>query len=141
MKIVAVAVISAALPFSASLAQVSPLPEGFETQPVLKATQTRDNQPIVYPTGKPEIVSVIGTIQPGGRTPLHLHPVPVYVYVLEGEIELRSKGGTPHRYKPGSAYIEALNHDHQLFNVGNTAAKVLVVFVGEEGKPTTVSAR
>lgn len=118
------------------------LPAGFKTQPLLKTGQTRDKQPIAYPkTDKPEMISVIGTIEPGGRTPLHEHPVPTYVYVLEGELELQSHGGEPHRYKAGDAYIEALNHKHQLFNKGNVPAKVLVVFVGEEGKPTTIAAQ
>jgi quercetin dioxygenase-like cupin family protein len=83
----------------------------------------------------------IGIIEPGGRTPLHEHPVPIYVYVLEGEVELQSHGGQPHQYKAGEAYIEALNHQHQLFNKGSVPAKVLVVFVGEEGKPTTITAK
>jgi hypothetical protein len=100
-------------------AQDSPLPAGFKTQPLLKSGQTRDKQPIAYPkTDKPEIISVIGVIEPGGRTPLHEHPVPT-----------------------GEAYIEALNHQHQLFNKGNVPAKVLVLFVGEEGKPTTITAK
>jgi quercetin dioxygenase-like cupin family protein len=121
-------------------AQDSALPAGFKTQPLLKAGQTRDKQPLTYPrTERPEIVSVIGTIEPGGRTPLHEHPVPTVVYILEGEVELQSHGGAPHRYKAGEAYIEALNHPHQLFNKGTVPAKVLVVFVGEEGKPTTVT--
>ena len=124
-----------------SLAQDNALPAGFATQSVLKTTATRDDEPIVYPTGKPEIVSVIGTIEPDGRTPLHLHPVPVYVYILEGEVELRTEGREPHRYNAGEAYIEALNRNHQLFNVGGTPARVLVVFVGEEGSPTTVAAK
>jgi len=51
--------------------------------------------------------------------------VPTYVYVLEGEVELQSQGGQPHQYKAGEPYIEALNHQHQLFNKGNVPAKVL----------------
>jgi quercetin dioxygenase-like cupin family protein len=118
------------------------LPHGFETQPLLKTGKTRDNDAIAYPkTEKPELISVIGTIQPGGRTPLHEHPVPTYVYVLEGEVELQTEGAQPHQYKTGQAYIEALNRKRQLLNKGNTPAKVLVVFVGEEGKPTTIAAK
>lgn len=122
-------------------AQDDALPAGFTTEPVLRSTQSRDGEPIVYPGGTPEIVSVIGTIEPGGRTPLHEHPVPTYVYLLEGELELRTEGREPQRYKAGEAYIESLNRRHQLFNVGDTPARVLVVFVGEEGKPTTVAAQ
>lgn len=118
------------------------LPQGFETEPVLRTGETRDGEPIVYPqTDSPEIISVIGTIAPGGRTPLHEHPVPTYVYILEGEVELQTEGGEPRRYQAGEAYIESLNREHQLFNVGDAPAKVLVVFVGEEGEPTTVAAQ
>lgn len=118
------------------------LPSGFESKALLKTGETRDKQPIVYPkTDKPEIISVIGTIQGGGRTPLHEHPVPTYVYVLEGEVELQSEGGQPQLYKTGEAYIEALNKKHQLFNKSSAPAKVLVVFVGEAGQPTTVAAK
>ena len=118
------------------------LPQGFETTPVLRTGATRDGEPIAYPqTDRPEIVSVIGTIEPGGRTPLHEHPVPTYVYILEGEVELQTAGGEPHRYKAGEAYIEALNSKHQLFNNRDAPAKVLVVFVGDEGQPTTIAAQ
>lgn len=119
--------------------QDNPLPAGFTTQPLLKAGTTRDNVAFTYPTGKPEIISVIGTLDPGGRTALHLHPVPVYVHVLEGEIELRTDGGQPQRYKAGQSFIESLNRKHQAFNIGNGPSRLLVVFIGEVGKPTTVA--
>lgn len=134
-------VLALALPLSAAVAQDQALPEGFETQPILKTGQTRDNDPIVYPEGEPEITSVIGTIEPGGRTPLHEHPVPVYVYILEGEVELETEGGEPYYYGTGEAYIEALNRPHQLFNRGETPARVLVVFMGAQGQPTTIAAQ
>jgi quercetin dioxygenase-like cupin family protein len=117
------------------------LPEGFETKPLLKTGETRDKDPIKFPTGKPELTSVIGVIQPNGRTPLHEHPIPTYVYVLEGEVELQTDGGSPQRYKAGEAYIESLNKKHQLHNKTGSPARVLVVFMGEEGKATTVAAK
>lgn len=123
----------------ASNAQDNPLPTGFTTQPLLKTGVTRDKEPIRYPTASPEMISVIGTLEKDGRTPLHLHPVPVYVYVLEGEIELRTEGGTPHRYKAGEAFIESQNRKHQAFNIATGPSRLLVVFVGEAGKPTTVT--
>ncbi|MGR2739450.1 cupin domain-containing protein [Billgrantia sp. Q4P2] len=128
----------AAIPIGA-FAQDDALPAGFETEAVLKTTETRDGDAIAWPDGAPEIVSVIGTIEPGGRTPLHQHPVPAYVYVLEGEVELRTEGGDPYTYRTGEAYIEALNRDHQLFNVTDSEARVLVVFAAAQGQPTTVA--
>lgn len=116
----------------------SALPEGFEAAPVLKAHQTADGDPLSYPsTGNPEIVSVVGTLAPGGRTALHQHPVPVYVYVLEGALAVKSEGGEPRNYSQGEAFLESVNKWHQAFNEGDQPTKILVVFMGEQGKPTT----
>jgi quercetin dioxygenase-like cupin family protein len=65
--------------------------------------------------------------------------VPTFVYILEGEVELETEGGDPHPYRAGEAYIEALDRDHQLFNRSDEPAQLLVVFVGEEDTPTTVT--
>lgn len=124
----------------AALAQDDALPAGFTAEPLIKTGVDRDNGPITYPQGTPEIVSVIGTLEIGGRTALHQHPGPVYVYILEGEIELKSEGGDLHRYKAGEAFMETQNRKHQAFNVADTATRLLVVFLGEEGRPTTVAA-
>jgi quercetin dioxygenase-like cupin family protein len=127
-----------AVPFAA-VAQDSPLPEGFATEPVIQTTTNREGNPITLPTGTPEIISVVATLEPDGRTPLHQHPVPVYVYMLEGEIEVRTEGAEPQRYAAGEAFIEAQNSMHQAFNVGDAPAKLLVVIVGAEGQPPTIT--
>ena len=118
------------------------LPKGFKITPVLKSSQTANNMPVEYPkTGKAEIVSVIGQLETGGRTTLHQHPVPVFVYVLEGTLTVQAQGGEPREYKAGQAYIEDVNHWHQAFNKGGTPVKILVVFAGEQGKPTSINAK
>lgn len=118
------------------------LPQGFKATPVLKSGKTAGNVPIEYPkAGKAELVSVIGELEPGGRTARHQHPVPVYVYVLEGTITVQAEGHQAREYKPGQAFIEDVNHWHQAFNRGTAPVKILVVFVGEEGKPTTIAAK
>ncbi len=117
------------------------LPKGFKTTPVLKSTQTASKMPIEYPKGKAEIISVIGELEPGGRTALHQHPVPVFVYVLDGTLTVQAQGAEPRDYKPGQAFLEDVNHWHQAFNKTSAPVKILVVFAGEEGKPTTITAK
>jgi quercetin dioxygenase-like cupin family protein len=120
----------------------SALPKGFKSTPVLKSGMTAVQKPIEYAkTGKPEIISVIGELEPGGQTARHQHPVPVYVYVLEGTLTVQVQGMAAREYKPGQAFLEDINHWHQAFNKGSTPTKILVVFVGEEGKPTTIAAK
>jgi quercetin dioxygenase-like cupin family protein len=118
------------------------LPTGFETKPVIKSGKTADGHPLQWPKGeKVEVTSVVGTLQPGGRTARHQHPVPVYVYVMEGELEVQTDGAQPRQYKAGDAFLESVNMWHQAFNKGSTPARILVVFMGEEGKPTTINAQ
>lgn len=117
------------------------LPSGFETQPVLKSGVTADGDPLVMPAGTPEVVSVIGAIQPAGRTARHQHPVPVFVYVLEGELEVQTEGREVRRYRAGEAFLESIGRWHQAFNNSALPTRILVVFVGEEGKPTTVASQ
>src|SRR5262245_24527293 len=118
------------------------LPKGFKTTPVLKSVQTASNMKIEYSkAGQAEVVSVIGELEPGGRTSRHQHPVPVFVYVLEGTLTVQADGGQAREYAPGNAFMEDINHWHQAFNKGTAPVKILVVFMGEEGKPTTINAQ
>lgn len=118
------------------------LPKGFKTTPVLKSVETASKTKIAYPkAGQAEVVSVIGVLEPGGRTARHQHPVPVFVYVLEGTLTVQADGGPPREYAPGTAFLEDVDHWHQAFNKGATPAKILVVFMGEQGKPTTLNAK
>ena len=118
------------------------LPKGFKTTPVLKSVQTASRMKIEYPKAvRAEVVSVIGELEPGGRTSRHQHPVPVFVYVLEGTLTVQADGGQPREYTSGKAFIEDMNHWHQAFNKGTAPVRILVVFMGEEGKPTTINAK
>ncbi|SRR6266542_4064899 len=123
---------------AASGEESTALPKGFKTTPVLKGGKTADGEPLVYPkTDKPEVVSVIGVLDAGGRTARHQHPVPVYVYVMDGVIEVQTEGKEVRSYKTGDAFLESVGRWHQAFNKSDKPVKLLVVFLGEEGKPTT----
>ena len=143
---VVIAAISSIILVTGSAAQAAgdekALPIGFKTTPVLKGTQTASNFKLEYPkTGKAEVVSVIGEIEPGGRTSRHQHPAPVFVYVLDGTLTVQAEGGQPREYPAGQAFMEDVNHWHRAFNKTSAPVKILVVFMGEEGKPTTINAR
>lgn len=82
---------------------------------------------------------VISALELQRRTPLHQHPVAVLVHVMKGEVELRTEGGEPQRYAAGSARIEAQGAMHRAHNVGDSPAKFLIVVIGEEWQPATVT--
>ncbi|HSE94697.1 MAG TPA: cupin domain-containing protein [Methylomirabilota bacterium] len=118
------------------------LPKGFKSTPVLKSIRTASDMKVEYPrSGQAEIVATIGELEPGGRTARHQHPVPVFVYVLEGTLTVQADAGSPREYPAGKAFLEDVNHWHQAFNRGTAPVKILVVFMGEEGKPTSINAR
>lgn len=141
-RLVIVSLVTLVMFATASAQDDRALPKGFKVTPVLKTGQTASHAKIEYPRmTQAEVVSVIGELEPGGRTARHQHPVPVFVYVLEGTLMVQAEGGQPREYKPGQAFMEDVNHWHQAFNKGGEPVKILVVFMGEEGKPTTINAK
>lgn len=89
--------------------------------------------PIAYPAGTPEVYAEIGTFEPGGRTALHTHPVPMLVYVLEGELELRADGAEPVRIPQGQAFVDPQNRNVQAFNVAEGPTRIMAFAVGAQG--------
>ena len=104
-----------------------------------RTTTSAVGDPVTYPAGTSEIYVEIGTFEKDGRTSLHQHPVPIFVYMIEGELEVRVDGADPIRMKQGEAFVEPQNRNMQAFNVGDGPSKVLVVTMGAEGQPVTVN--
>ena len=84
------------------------------------------------------MTAVIVTMQPGEQTGWHQHDVPMFCYMLEGEITVDyGKSGT-RTYRKGDALMEAIDVVHDGRNTGAGPARVLVVFMGADGVPDTV---
>jgi quercetin dioxygenase-like cupin family protein len=132
-----------AVPISTAVAE-EPSNEtvGWEDQELLKATKTAGGQPLkLLPRGgKPQITVELATVQPGGHTNIHSHPVPIVVYVLEGALEAHHSDMV-HSYKAGEVAIEPTDSPMQAFNPGSVPTKLLIVIIGEEGMPNGVAAK
>ncbi len=60
---------------------------GIKATLILKTTTTTGNYPAKYlNTQGPEITAMKVEIKPGAETGWHSHPVPLYAYVLEGDL-------------------------------------------------------
>ena len=106
---------------------------------IAKTTVTANGQPIEYlRTDKPEVTAVIVEIPPGGETGWHLHPVPLYGYVVSGTLEMRTENGDVHTYHAGDAIIEMVDTPHNGENRGTTPVKLLGFYTGGFGIPNTV---
>jgi quercetin dioxygenase-like cupin family protein len=138
--IVASAALALLLSISSAPAQEPAAAQGAKSDVILKSGTTADGELIQYPSGNsPEITSAIVTLDPGGRTALHQHPVPVFAYILEGTLTVREEGHEPRTYKRCDSFLETVGHWHQGFNESDNPVKVLAVFLGEKGEPTTVA--
>ncbi len=123
---------------SAALADGDSEAAGVTWDELARTTTNAVGDPITYPTGTSEIYVEIGTFEKDGRTSLHQHPVPIFVYMIEGELEVRTDGAEPIRMKKGEAFVEPQNRNMQAFNVAGGPSKVLVVTMGAEGQPVTI---
>ena len=109
-----------------------------EASTVLKAESSWDGTPIVYPEGKAEVTGMVIEIALGGETGWHLHPVPSFGMVLEGELEVQLKNGDVKRLKPGEALAEVVNTLHNGRNVGSVPVKLVVFYAGAVGQKLTI---
>ncbi|QMW00738.1 cupin domain-containing protein [Spirosoma foliorum] len=86
-----------------------------------------------------EVQMLIVDYPPNSSSPAHRHPCPTFGYLLEGELESTFEGKT-RVYKKGDTFYEFSNGLHSSArNTSSTVpAKLLVFFVAEPGKPTSV---
>jgi len=90
-----------------------------------------------------DVQASIVELGPDATAQRHRHDVAVMAYVLEGTVENRFDGGFTRIYQTGESWWEAPGTVHDLArNISKTArARLLVVYIGEEGKAPTVPLR
>jgi len=113
-------------------------PRGQETIAIVSAdTTTAAGEPITYlSTANPEVTSAILTVPPGGKTQWMTHPVPGYVFILEGELTVEFADGRKLKFTKGQGFLQARTKWHRGVNEGNQTMRFLAVFYGEKGTPT-----
>jgi quercetin dioxygenase-like cupin family protein len=104
---------------------------------VLKTTNSWDGKPIVYPEGSGEVTALKIEIQPGAETGWHQHPVPSFVVVLEGMLQVTLRDGSSRRFGAGEAFAEVVNTSHNRRSVGAVPVKLMVIYAGASGTALT----
>ena len=94
---------------------------------IYRSGKTVSGQDIVFPGGKVEIAVAAGEFETGSETPMHKHPYPRSIYVLEGTFTITEEGGQQRTYPAGSFVTEAVDVWHTGGNVGPTPVKILVI--------------
>jgi quercetin dioxygenase-like cupin family protein len=107
--------------------------------PLLKASQSWDGTPIVYPQGQAEVTALIVEIAAGARTGWHEHPVPSFAYVLEGTLEVTRASGETKLMQPGEVLAEVVDTLHNGRAMEGKSVKLLVLYTGVVDKKLTVA--
>ena len=86
---------------------------------------------------------VIVEYKPGWSDPIHRHYAHAFVYVLEGSVVMKLKGGKEVTLTPGQTYYEGPNDLHLVGrNASSTKpAKFLVFLIKNKGAPVLVPAK
>ena len=87
-----------------------------------------------------EMLMIIVEHAPGGSNPSHRHNAHAMVYVLEGSVVMRMKGGKQVTLTPGQTFYEGPDDVHVVDrNASSTKpAKFLVVLIKDKGAPALV---
>lgn len=84
------------------------------------------------------------TVQPGGFSGWHAHPAPVFVTVIEGEIQWFD-GANPvcswTTYHAGQSFIEEAHHVHNVRNATGAPAVFIGVRISPESVPFRIDER
>ncbi len=94
--------------------------------------------PLAYPAGNPNVTAAIVTIPPGGETGWHQHEVPLFAYVLEGELTVDYGAKGKKIYRAGEAVLEAVGWAHNGTNTGSVPMKLVAVYMGSDAAANTV---
>jgi quercetin dioxygenase-like cupin family protein len=99
-------------------------------------TRTIAGEPLSYPnTPDPIVSSDVVTIPPGGVTEWMTHPVPAYLYVLEGALTVELTDGTRHEFHAGHSFLQSRATWHRGRNEGETPMRFLAIFIGAKDVP------
>jgi quercetin dioxygenase-like cupin family protein len=112
-----------------------------ELRTILSTGTTVAGEPIRYPSDGPALITAVEiTFEPGQQTGWHTHPVPLFGYMLEGELTVDYGEKGQRVYRKGDALVEAMGTAHNGRNMTRSAAKILAVFIGREGLQGSVPA-
>ncbi len=108
-------------------------------QTLLKTSVNSVGQPVVYPQGgTAEVTALLIDFAPGEATGWHSHPVPVFGYLLSGEMTVYGAQGEKRIVRAGEASLESVDLLHNGINEGGETARLVVFILGQQGVKHTV---
>jgi quercetin dioxygenase-like cupin family protein len=113
-------------------------PVGLTLTPILETATTITGQPIRFPQGDNQFTAVVAEVAPGGQVGRHMHPVPLFVYILEGTLAIEMEGHETHTFSAGEGFAEVTNTWHNGRNLTDQPVRFLIVFAGQKDTPNLI---
>src|SRR5512139_138060 len=108
--------------------------KGYPLETLLSAKQSIVGEKLKYPASGPaHVTAAIVTLAPGASTIAHEHGVPLFAYMLDGELTVDYGDKGKRVYKKGDAFMEAMAVPHVGTNTGDGVVRILAVYMGAEG--------
>lgn len=134
-RLSAAAAVVLALPVATATAD----DKGYPLKTLLSAHQSIVGERLKYPTtGDARITAAIITLAPGASTIEHEHGVPLFAYMLDGELTVDYGAHGKRAYKKGDAFMEAMAVPHAGTNTGGVPVRILAVYMGADGARDTI---
>ncbi len=103
----------------------------YPAAPLISTGTTILGETIRYPkTGPAHVTAAIVTLAPGGRTIMHKHGVPLFAYILDGELTVDYGRHGTRTYHQGQSFMEAMGVAHFGVNNGSQPVRLLAVYMG-----------
>jgi quercetin dioxygenase-like cupin family protein len=128
---VVLALIASAMLANRVLAQEADPDKGYPAVPLLSTGTSILGETIRYPqTGAAHVTAAIVTLAPGAKTIVHRHGVPLFAYILEGELTVDYGRHGTRTYRQGQSFMEAMHVAHFGVNTGVEPVRILAVYMG-----------
>jgi quercetin dioxygenase-like cupin family protein len=130
--------VALALATAASAEDLAPQQYQNLLTPLLRGGEDVLGAPLAYPEGPVDITAAIVEVPPGGATGWHHHEVPLFAYILEGELTVDYGEKGTRVYRAGDSVLEAMNWPHNGTNTGDGPMRLLAVYMGGGGLANTI---
>ena len=139
---VALALIAGHAMAGRATAQETAPPPDYPAVPLLSTGTSIIGETIRYPkAGRAHVTAAIVTLAPGGRTIMHKHGVPLFAYILDGELTVDYGKHGKRTYRKGQTFMEAMNTSHVGINTGSEPVRLLAVYMGAKHAKDVIPVR
>lgn len=108
-------------------------------EPLLKTDTTSIGQPIAYPhVDRAEVTVLKITMPPGSKTGWHKHDIPLFAYMVQGELTVTREDHEPRVFRAGEAVAEMINVYHEGANFGENDVILIACYLGGDNKPLAI---